>query len=49
LTHVVAATENFIRDLIALANISNDNLLTFSDHDAIDGASVMGRARTAPT
>jgi hypothetical protein len=49
LTHVVAATENFIRDLIAPANISYDNLLTFSDHDAIDGSSVMSGTRTAPT
>jgi hypothetical protein len=46
---MVAPAENFIGNLIALSNISYDNLLANSNHDAIDGSSVMCGTRTAPT
>jgi hypothetical protein len=49
LTHVVAPAENFIGNLIALSNITDNDLFAFSDHDAIDGSSVMRCARSAPT
>jgi hypothetical protein len=41
---MVAATENLVGNLITLTNITNDNLLAFGDHDAINGSSVVRSA-----
>jgi hypothetical protein len=38
---MVAATENFVGNLIALAYISDNDLFAFSNHDAIDGSGIM--------
>ena len=48
-THVVATTQYFVSNLIALTNIANDNLLTFSDHHAIYGSGIVGGAGASPT
>jgi hypothetical protein len=46
---MVAATENFIGNFIALSDISNYNLFALSDHNPINSSSVMGGTRPTPT
>jgi hypothetical protein len=41
---MVSATKYFVGNLIALANIANDYLLTFGDHNAIDGTGIVSCA-----
>jgi hypothetical protein len=48
LTHMVATTENFVGNLIALTDIAYNNLFAFGNHYAIDGASIVRCAGTAP-
>jgi len=45
---MVAATKDFVSNLITLSDIAHNNLLAFSDHDTINSSSVMSSARTTP-
>ena len=42
LTHMVTTTQHFISNLIALSDITNDNLFALCHHYAIYGTSIMG-------
>ena len=46
---MVAATENFVGNLITFSNISDDNLFAFSNHNSVDSTCIMSSTRTTPT
>jgi hypothetical protein len=41
---MVSTTEHFVGDFIALSNIADDYLFTFSNHYAIDGTRIVSCA-----
>jgi hypothetical protein len=41
---MVPATKYFVGNLVALANIANDYLLTFSNHNSVDGTGIVSCA-----
>jgi hypothetical protein len=45
---VVSPAENFVGDFLALTDITDNYLFSFSDHDAIDSAGIMCCAGAAP-
>jgi hypothetical protein len=45
---VVSPAENFVGDFLALADITDNYLFSFSDHDAIDSAGIVCCAGAAP-
>ena len=45
---MVAATEDFVGNFIALSNIADYYLFAFGDHHTIYGTSIMGSAGTTP-